>query len=214
MTRQTSDKRGLRSGAQKQTASRHDIGPMPATQPVPGAIGKQRQDVHGRPSRLAGLPGPPAQSEREMPFVSIDLVTALGTASHARSALATRSVRSPRGGADVSPKTYSTAERHVTIRAGGGSSRPAAAARDVSVGKVGAAQGCRAATWTLTGSERELSAKRPSAVRSTPDQSVVDELGEALGVPRAPRGSPLRRFPSGATSEGTGRKVDHLETRR
>jgi succinate-semialdehyde dehydrogenase/glutarate-semialdehyde dehydrogenase len=82
VTRQTSDKRGLRSGAQKQTASRHDIGPMPATQPVPGAFGKQRQSVRGRRSRFPGTPGArPAAHEPEASIVSINPATgeALGT---------------------------------------------------------------------------------------------------------------------------------------
>jgi hypothetical protein len=64
MTRQTSDKRGLRSAGQKRTASRHDMGPMLATQPVPGAFGKSRQSIRGRRSRSAGASGVPTPCAR------------------------------------------------------------------------------------------------------------------------------------------------------
>jgi succinate-semialdehyde dehydrogenase / glutarate-semialdehyde dehydrogenase len=82
VTRQTSDKRGLRSAGQKQAASRHDIAPMPATQPVPGAFGKPRQSVRGRQSRSAGARGGrPAAHEPGAPIVSINPATGkvLGT---------------------------------------------------------------------------------------------------------------------------------------
>ena len=82
MTRQISDKQGIRSGAQKQTASRHGVGPMPATQPVPGAFGKQRQSVPGRRSRSTGGPrGRPDRNAPDAPIVSINPATgeALGS---------------------------------------------------------------------------------------------------------------------------------------
>jgi hypothetical protein len=64
MTRQTSDKQGVRAGAQKQTAARHSVGPMPATQPVPGAFGKQRQRVPRAAVPLCRGSSGPTRSER------------------------------------------------------------------------------------------------------------------------------------------------------
>jgi hypothetical protein len=54
MTRQVSNKSGLRSDTLKKEASRHVGGPMPATTPVPGAFGKQRRRTRAERSRTPG----------------------------------------------------------------------------------------------------------------------------------------------------------------
>jgi hypothetical protein len=62
MARQTSDKHSLRSDAQKRAAARHDAGPMPATQPVPGALGRPQQRATPRRAGAAGSGEPPSNA--------------------------------------------------------------------------------------------------------------------------------------------------------
>ena len=45
MSQQTSTKTGLKSSAKKEANTRHGTQPMPATQPTPGAFGKERSNA-------------------------------------------------------------------------------------------------------------------------------------------------------------------------
>jgi hypothetical protein len=48
MSRQSSQKSGKQSSAKKLASARHDFDPMPATQPVAGAFGKDGKPVEPR----------------------------------------------------------------------------------------------------------------------------------------------------------------------